>query len=209
MPTTTLRQAGGRIAAQALARLRLAGIDKILPKQAKRRIANHGDSEHRYPDLWDHPKSFRKGGEPLSDTGSLFNALTGKIELDGNKIKITLVVPASFKYALYHQSGFSTKGPNFIPLTVRAKENATRFKPLVTAFAAARRQVNAMRGTPGFIPALKKERLAQDRMESAGFIEGETYIMAWKGVNVPQRKIFNLPPENVEEIRDAIARALR
>ena len=33
--------------------------------------------------------------------------------------------------------------------------------------------------------------------------------MAWKGVTVPQRKIFNLPPENVAEIKAHIAQILR
>jgi len=203
----------GEIRKTAFERLRAARLDLVLPAQAKRRIANSGDSEHHYPDLWDNPKSYRSKGEtPLSDTGGagLEGSLTGKMEQTGpSEVTIRLVVPERFRYALYHQSGFSTKGPNFIPLTVKAKEAATLFKPLVTVLSAARKKVRAASGTASFIAALREERRAQEAMESAGFIEGETYIMAWQGVTVPQRKIFNLPPENVEEIREAVTRALK
>lgn len=219
MPTVkNIRQAGRIARSSILERLKIAGIEQLLATQAKERIENRGDSEHRYPELWNHPKSYRKGGTPLNRDGGLFNSLTGKIEaLPGGGVFLSLVVPSAFKHALAHQTGFETKGPNFIPLTQRASENATRFKPLIREFvrkrklaSEARKDLRSSRAAfSKSIAATRKERSAQDRLEAAGFIEGETYIMAWKGVKVPQRKIFNMPPENVEEIREAIVNALR
>lgn len=223
MPTVkNVTQAGRIVKSSILERLKLARIDKLLADQAKARIENHGDSEHRYPELWNHPKSYRKGGTPLNRDGGLYNSLTGKIEaLPGGGFFFSLVVPSAFKHALAHQTGFETKGPNFIPLTQRASENATRFKHLIREFVRKRKIANKARkhmfsNKKGpfnqfsvSITATRLERFAQERLEAAGFIEGETYIMAWQGVKVPQRKLFNMPPENVEEIREAIVNVMR
>jgi hypothetical protein len=62
--------------------------------------------------------SYRAGGHPLRDTGHLIGNLGATGERNGGKIRITLRGPI---YGLYQDRGFSTKGPNFIPLTMRGK----------------------------------------------------------------------------------------
>jgi phage gpG-like protein len=211
--TLAIRRIPNRIRRNVVTRLRLGRVGDVLVSQARDRIDNKGDSETTFPELWK-PKSaasFREGGTPLRDDGNLYRSLTSKIDGNDSRVVIRLVVPGAFRHALSHQNGFETKGPNFIPLTVRAKEAATKFAGLVRALSRAKAEVRRASGFGDaklFLPAINNERKAQERLEAAGFVEGETYIMAWNGVKVPARKIFNLPPENVEELRDAIVAAL-
>ena len=198
-------------------RIQAAGIGALIVQQAKRRMDAGRDSTMVYPDLWDHPKSFRrKGDKPLLDTRQTIYSHLNSIETVNQK-QITIKLRSGGpnpKVAQYHQHGFKTKGPNFIPLTVKARRNQTQFKPLMkkrSAILKAQKQAaksknkkNSFKGFTTFIAKLK----AADALEAAGFVEGETYIMAWKGVTVPQRKIFNLPPEDVEEIKRTIKEAL-
>jgi len=44
--------------------------------------------------------------------------------------------------------------------------------------------------------------------EDEGLVEGKDYIIAWNGVDVPQRKIFNMPPENRQELANAVVDAI-
>lgn len=165
-------------AAVAEIRQRLArdasGLGDVLVDQALERIDQGGDSEHRYPEMWATRTGmgYRAGGEPLSDTGSLKGSLFGVVEVDGLTIKIGL--RSNVEYALHHQVGFSTDGPNFIPLTQRARrDHRTGVDP-----------------------------------ETEGLVEGEDYVIAWAGVTVPQRKIFNMPPENARDIAEAVRVAI-
>lgn len=64
--------------------------------------------------------SYRKGGEPLSDNGILrasFHNVEKSVTADG----CTVAIASGVKYAAYHQEGFHTNGPNFIPLTLNAR----------------------------------------------------------------------------------------
>ena len=157
-------------------RLASARIDNVLVSQAKRRIEQSGDSQHRYPQLWVDRvgiTSYRSGGKPLWDTAThIYNRISGVTRTRGvGQIRFML---RSSLIGAYHQAGFKTKGPNYIPLTRRA------------ARASGSKSAKAR-----------------------GYRFGEDYIMAWRGVTVPQRKLFNLPPENQTELRDSVARALR
>ena len=161
-----------------------------------------GDSTHHYPDLWDHPKSYRQGGQPLLDTRThIYNQLTSRCEVAGDIVRLILLGPLM---ALWHQDGFKTKGPNFIPLTLKARRNAAQFTRLARNRSHAIRRHRAVAGTLRAAAALRELRRADEALEAAGFIEGETYVMAWKGVTVPQRKIFNTPPEDVRELSEPI-----
>ena len=153
-----------------------SGLHELLILQAQARMMAGGDSEHTYPDLWGHPGSYRADGQPLMDDagrGGLFSRLAGTTTIDGNVITATLLAPL---YAIYHQHGFTTKGPNFIPLTLRAKRDHM----------------------PGANPA--NEGLEPWNPKTG---EGD-YVMAWRGVTVPQRKIFNLPQEDRADILTTI-----
>lgn len=200
----TPQNLGRRLKSEITRRLCEARLDQLLVSQAKRRMDNGGDSTHHYPEVWDHPKSFRRGGQPLLDTRThIYNRLTSRCEVSGTIVRLILVGPL---LALWHQEGFTTKGPNFIPLTRKARRNASMFKRLMRARSEAVQFLRAASGTPRAIFALRQLRRADQALEDAGFIEGETYVMAWRGVTVPQRKVFNLPPEDIDELKREIAR---
>lgn len=203
----TARTLPARITAELTRRLRAARLDRLLVVQAKRRMDNGGDSTHRYLDLWDHPKSFRKGGQPLLDTRtSIYDRLDSRQVVRGRSLTLMLVGPL---IALFHQNGYTTKGPNFIPLTLKARRNASMFKRLMRVRSVAAQFLRAASGSPRVVDALRRLRSADDDLERAGFVRGETYVMAWQGVTVEQRKIFNLPPENVAELKREIQRIVR
>lgn len=153
-----------------------SGIGELLVSQAQRRMTRKGDSTHTYPDLWATKVNlgYRAGGNPLQDTGRGRNALSFKREVKTNEVVFTLLDGAG--YLVYHQHGFKTKGPNLVPLTRR------------------------------FLRTHVKGRNPREEVDSAGvgFIEGEDYIMFWNGVDVPQRKVFNLPPEDRAEINQTV-----
>lgn len=64
--------------------------------------------------------SYRKGGEPLKDNGILAGSFFRHSVMVAAKKVVSLIASHIF-YAIYHQVGYKTKGPNFIPLTIRAR----------------------------------------------------------------------------------------
>lgn len=111
-----------------LKRLQEADISRILVKQAQARIKSGGSDVGGYADLWANSAKimvgkgkrrreishYRKGGQPLYDTGNLFRSLTSKMSAIGDGVRLTLLAPL---YGLYQHHGFKTSGPNFIPFT--------------------------------------------------------------------------------------------
>lgn len=200
-----------KLTAAIVKRIADARIGVTVVQQAKRRMTRGGDSTHTYADLWNHPKSMRRGGQPLLDTKTTIYAhLNSSQIVRPRSIQVSLRSGGpNPKVALYHQHGFKTKGPNFIPLTAKAKRNASKFGPLMkkrSAILKEQRRSSRQRGS-NKAHFLQKLRRIDAEIERAGFIEGETYVMAWKGVTVPQRKIFNLPPEDVAEIKRVVKKA--
>jgi hypothetical protein len=61
---------------------------------------------------------YRNGGHPLRDTGDLFRSLHADGITVGETIRIKM---GGNKYGLYQDRGFKTKGPNYIPLTMKGK----------------------------------------------------------------------------------------
>mgnify|MGYP005828004349 CR=1 FL=1 len=147
-----------------------SSLGSIIRSQAVRRIHNNGDSVWKYRDLWVNrhgiTESYRFGGSPLEDTGMLMASLHSQTTVAGNKISMTLMDGSPGGYGVYHQHGFTTTGPNFIPLSHKGRKKQGKLK------------------------------------------YGKDYIVAKKGVTVPQRKIFNLPPEDRKEIGAAIVNAI-
>jgi phage gpG-like protein len=192
-------QVGKQVRRVMLERLKrhASGLGEMVVAQARQRINNKGDTTHRYPELWDHPGSYRKGGQPLRDTGLLFNGLTSEATPTETGIKVKLI--SNQFYAVYHQQAgnmsgeFKTAGPNFIPLTRKAKRLYDKFQTMLdrgqgVAFDDdGNVDVEANGGT-------------------VRLIKGKDFIMAWQGVTVPQRKIFNLPPEDVAAIASEVRR---
>ncbi len=100
--------------------------------------------------------SYRRGGERLRDNGQLAKSFFKKSQTVEGK-DLTCVVASSAFYAVYHQNGFKTTGPNFIPLTIKARRTHVK----------------------GNDPKLE------------GLEEGVDYIMAWKGVTVPESPMID------------------
>ncbi len=73
-------------------------------------------------------ESYRNGGQPLRDTGNLQRSITARARLAGpTRVEVTL---AGALYGIFHELGFTTAGPNFIPLTRKGKrEHATGANP--------------------------------------------------------------------------------
>ncbi len=64
-------------------------------------------------------QSYRAGGHPLRDTSEMYGALNAVgMRVGRNKLRVTLRGPM---YALYQDRGFSTSGPNYIPLSFKGK----------------------------------------------------------------------------------------
>jgi len=152
------------------------GLQDIIRSQAVFRIKNKGDTTHQYPELWANkiPGHYRSGGDPLQgeSTSGLMASLKGHVTASANKI--TMRLTEGVGYGVYHQKGFKTKGPNYIPITMKGK---------------------------------KRHRKGNDPTKE-GLVEGKDYFIAWGGVTVPQRKIFNLPPEDVQELKRSIGEAI-
>lgn len=64
--------------------------------------------------------SYRAGGKPLDETGHSKNSFGHSARPDGAGAVVDVTTTEPF--LRYHDAGFRTKGPNFIPLTKRAKD---------------------------------------------------------------------------------------
>tara|TARA_R100001126_G_C4814672_1_gene143652 strand:- start:50 stop:607 length:558 start_codon:yes stop_codon:yes gene_type:complete len=150
-------------------------LGNVLRSQAVARMKAGRDSTHTYPDLWANevPGHYRAGGQPLQNTGRLMAALHSSTETRSGGVSVSLLDGTG--YGVYHQSGFKTDGPNYIPLSLKG----------------ARQHVNGR------------------NPEEEGLVEGKDYIIAWNGVDVPQRKIYNMPPENKKELGEAVVNAIK
>lgn len=65
------------------------------------------------------PDIFRRGGEPLKDTGELQASFAQVVEPTPRGGRVRIGSP--LERAGFHQTGFTTSGPNYIPLTQRAR----------------------------------------------------------------------------------------
>lgn len=64
-------------------------------------------------------ESYRANGKPLRDTGETMRQMGAKGSSTGGGISITVSGPL---HAIFHEMGFETSGPNYIPLTRRGKQ---------------------------------------------------------------------------------------
>ncbi len=59
-------------------------------------------------------QSYRNGGQPLRNTGHMMRSMGATAKFRSGKIVIGMKGP---QYAMFQDQGFTTKGPNYIPLT--------------------------------------------------------------------------------------------
>ena len=89
--------------------------------------------------------SYRNGGQPLRDTGELQKSINAKASTTGTGIEITM---AGNLYGIFQEMGFKTNGPNFIPLTKKAKRTHAK--------GANPREEGLIRGKDYFVTGSKK-----------------------------------------------------
>ncbi len=153
-------------------------IEQMLVNQAKRRIDKGGDSEISYKRLWADTfrsrsggRSYRRGGKPLLDTRQhIYNTLHGTRSRTARSVVYHL---RGSLIAVYHQNGFSTKGPNYIPLTLRGRrEHQKGADPRLEGLVQGVDYIIARRGVT--VPPRPLFRLApEDRREIIATIRTE------------------------------------
>ena len=89
-------------------------------------------------------ESYRAGGKPLRDTGQMMREMGAKSLTVGKNIQITMYGPL---HAIFHEVGFETSGPNFIPLTKKGKRShATGQNPAKEGLAQGKDYIMAWGG---------------------------------------------------------------
>lgn len=117
--------AGKRLLEKGLAealRIGIAAVGALQLEQVSDAFRNSGQPILKWPRLWADqvPGSHRSGGQPLRDTGTL-EASFGVPQTEASELTATSTITSGVPYAAFHQTGFQTKGPNFIPLSRRAQ----------------------------------------------------------------------------------------
>ena len=117
--------AGKRLMEKGLAKALRVSIAKVAVaqlEQVSNAFRNSGQPMQKWPKLWADqvPGSHRSGGQPLRDTGVL-EASFAPPQTEVSERTATSTIASGVPYAAFHQTGFQTKGPNFIPLTLRAR----------------------------------------------------------------------------------------
>lgn len=89
-------------------------------------------------------ESYRAGGKPLRDTGEMMRQMGAKASTSGKNIQVIMFGPL---HAIFHEKGFETNGPNFIPLTKKGKrEHATGNNPAKEGLLNGKDYLMAWRG---------------------------------------------------------------
>lgn len=98
----------------------LKGEDAINAKSRAKRRLNLAKKISAKQAMSKEDAVFRAGGKPLWDTGILVSSITHYTTTTPNGATVEIGSPLA--YGLYHQQGIDTKGPNYIPLTRRARK---------------------------------------------------------------------------------------
>ena len=104
--------------------------------------------------------SYRAGGQPLRDTGNLVRNIGARAEYAGEtKVEIILTGPL---YAIFHELGFETSGPNYIPMSKKGKrQHATGNNPDSEGLTEGKDYIMAWNGVevparPFLVPTTKE-----------------------------------------------------
>ena len=101
----------------------LSGKGKNPTRTLDRALARHEEARLAF---YTGVASARAGGKPLDDTGRSKNSFGHQTKWEGDSPVVEITTTEFFLQ--YHDTGFRTKGPNFIPLTTAAK-NKKRENP--------------------------------------------------------------------------------
>jgi hypothetical protein len=139
---------GGELKHLPLKEMRSSYLSRSKPKKAvivgRRVVTTIGsDGKPRRVTMYRiEQNGYRNGGHPLRDTGELYRSLAATGMNKGQSIQLRM---QGLIYGLYQDQGFTTKGPNYIPLTMKGKrghgtgnnpnkENLSRGKDFIMAW---------------------------------------------------------------------------
>lgn len=136
---------------------------------------------------------YRNGGQPLRDTGRLQRSIRAKVMVTEEGMQAVIV---GEPYGKGHESGFQTKGPNYIPLTQAGRRgDVARYKAYL---ARAIRKAERLEDKQDYVPRPFK-----------GLVRGKDYFIAWNGVKVPARPYMQPTREDMRKIGKSIVLGLR
>jgi len=166
-------------------------VASVLVDLAKKRIVAGRDSTVTYPELWSTKSKigFRKGGQPLRDTGRLVNMLSVKVSNTPRGVRWTLTDGTG--YGIKHQKGFVNKAPIAVPLNAKTKRVIPSESP---------HDIKALESL-----GLRRAKTKRDAMLSPD--KFDFYVLE-NDARVPARPIANDPPEDIKEITGVIKDAL-
>ena len=101
----------------------MSGKGKNPTRTLERALARHEEARLAF---FTGKESFRAGGKPLLDEGRAKDSFGHQVKWEGDSPVVEITTTEA--YLQYHDTGFRTKGPNFIPLTREAK-NKKRENP--------------------------------------------------------------------------------
>jgi phage gpG-like protein len=108
--------------------------------------------------------SYRKGGNPLQDTGALQASFFYRVTPTDGGFNIAIGSP--LEYAPFHQAGFKSSGPNYIPLSIKGAKKPKGADPDAMGLLPGVDYVMAWRGVT--VPPRPMVRFTQqDRRDIA------------------------------------------
>lgn len=179
-----VNQAGGGMQRAIVRAIGSARLDQVLVANAKRRIDSGGDSTHKYPELWATRTGlgYRSGGQPLRDTGTGYNSMTGETVVRSDRVSLSLIDGSPDARMLKNQNGGIEPGPNYVALTRRG----ARFDP----------------------SGMGKKEMRAAAINS-GLREGKDGDFIVIGdAEIPSRLVYNDPPEDIRDLTEAVGDAL-
>lgn len=114
------RRAELRKAEKSLTRAIAKGDLKAINKAERQRLDAEKSASTGNP-------AVRRGGKPLRDSGVLMASITKRIAMTATGAIVRW--GSTERYGAYHQSGFSTSGINYIPLTERGRRKPPGVNP--------------------------------------------------------------------------------
>lgn len=108
----------GRKLARLVKRLLSKKARKAAASRRARASRNAKGATRKPPKPKAYTYSYRRGGKPLLDTRTGYAGIHATDTKGKDEVIVSVTAPA---YMVLQHRGFSTKGPNFVPLTLKAK----------------------------------------------------------------------------------------
>lgn len=116
--TRDMRERLGNALAQCIDRVAVLQFEQV-----SEAFRTGGQPILKWPRMWADKVAghYRAGGQTLRDTGELEGSFGVPPVKTKSGLNATSTISSSVGYAAFHQVGFQTSGPNYIPITKRGK----------------------------------------------------------------------------------------